>query len=93
MVVAKCDRTVRSLTRDCATRWEEFNCALVCIRLGNVDVRWVLYAGAVAVNRCVRLRTLAIREASVPSAFADDQGNVWKVANPAICKGKMGKKG
>lgn len=31
-------------------------------------------------------------EQSGETAFVDDQGKAWKVANPAICKGKMGKK-
>ena len=31
-------------------------------------------------------------EQSGEAAFIDDQGKVWKVANPAVCKGKMGKK-
>jgi hypothetical protein len=31
-------------------------------------------------------------EQSGEAAFIDDQGKAWKVANPAICKGHMGKR-
>jgi len=31
-------------------------------------------------------------EQSGEAVFLDDQGKAWKVANPAICKGHMGKK-
>lgn len=31
-------------------------------------------------------------EHSGQAVFLDDSGNLWKVANPASCKGKMGKK-
>lgn len=31
-------------------------------------------------------------EQSGEAMFIDDQGKAWKVANPAICKGHMGKK-
>ena len=31
-------------------------------------------------------------EQSGEAAFVDDQGKSWKVANPAVCKGHMGKK-
>jgi hypothetical protein len=34
---------------------------------------------------------LSCKEKSGEAAFIDDQGKLWKVANPAICKGKMGK--
>jgi len=31
-------------------------------------------------------------EHSGQAVFLDDSGKLWKVANPASCKGKMGKK-
>lgn len=35
---------------------------------------------------------LSCTEKSGDAVFLDDQGKVWKVANPAVCKGKMGKR-
>ena len=35
---------------------------------------------------------LTCKEQTGDAAFIDDQGKVWKVANPAVCKGHMGKK-
>jgi hypothetical protein len=32
------------------------------------------------------------KEHSGQAVFLDDSGKLWKVANPASCKGKMGKK-
>ena len=31
-------------------------------------------------------------EQSGEAVFLDDKGKAWKITNPAICKGKMGKK-
>ena len=35
---------------------------------------------------------LGCKEKSGEAAFIDDHGKLWKVANPAVCKGHMGKK-
>ena len=54
--------------------------------------------GTVCDQKCVKQDAdkascdLNCTEKSGEAAFVDDQGNVWKVANPAVCKGKMGKK-
>ena len=54
--------------------------------------------GTVCDQKCVKQDAdksscdLNCTENSGEAAFVDDQGNVWKVANPAVCKGKMGKK-
>ena len=55
-------------------------------------------SGTVCDQKCVKQDAdkascdLNCTENSGEAAFVDDQGNVWKVANPAVCKGKMGKK-
>jgi hypothetical protein len=54
--------------------------------------------GTVCDQKCVKQDAakascdLSCTEKSGEAAFVDDQGKVWKVANPAICKEKMGKK-
>jgi len=54
--------------------------------------------GTVCDQKCVKQDAdkascdLSCKEKSGEAAFVDDQGKLWKVANPAVCKGKMGKK-
>jgi hypothetical protein len=54
--------------------------------------------GTVCDQKCVKQDAdkaacdLSCTEQSGQAAFVDGQGKAWKVANPAICKGKMGKK-
>jgi hypothetical protein len=54
--------------------------------------------GTVCDQKCVKQDAgkaacdLSCTERSGEAAFVDDQGKAWKVANPTICKGKMGKK-
>lgn len=55
-------------------------------------------SGTICDQKCVKQDAgkascdLGCTEQSGNAAFIDDQGKVWKVANPAMCKGKMGKK-
>jgi hypothetical protein len=54
--------------------------------------------GTICDQKCVKQDAdkascdLSCTEKSGEATFIDDQGKVWKVANPAVCKGKMGKK-
>lgn len=54
--------------------------------------------GTICDQKCVKQDAdrascdLSCTEQSGEAAFVDDQGKAWKVANPAVCKGKMGKK-
>ncbi len=54
--------------------------------------------GTICDQKCVKQEAgkaacdLTCTEQSGEAMFLDDQGKAWKVANPAICKGKMGKK-
>ena len=54
--------------------------------------------GTICDQKCVKQDAdkascdLSCTEQTGQAAFIDDQGKVWKVANPAVCKGKMGKK-
>jgi len=54
--------------------------------------------GTICDQKCVKQDAdkascdLSCTEQSGQAAFIDDQGKVWKVANPAVCKGHMGKK-
>lgn len=55
-------------------------------------------SGTICDQKCVKQDAdkascdLSCTEQSGQAAFIDEQGKLWKVANPAICKGKMGKK-
>ena len=55
-------------------------------------------SGTICDQKCVKQEAdkaswdLSCTEKSGEAAFIDDEGKVWKVANPAMCKGKMGKK-
>ncbi|HEU4413509.1 MAG TPA: hypothetical protein VFT65_01905 [Candidatus Angelobacter sp.] len=55
-------------------------------------------SGTVCDQKCVKQDAgknacdLSCTEHSGQAVFLDDSGNLWKVANPASCKGKMGKK-
>jgi len=54
--------------------------------------------GTVCDQKCVKQDSgkaacdTSCTEHSGQAVFLDDSGNLWKVANPASCKGKMGKK-
>lgn len=54
--------------------------------------------GTICDQKCVKQDAdkascdLSCTEQSGEAVFVDDQGKAWKVANPAVCKGKMGKK-
>lgn len=54
--------------------------------------------GTICDQKCVKQDAdkascdLSCTEQSGQAAFVDDEGKAWKVANPAVCKGKMGKK-
>jgi hypothetical protein len=54
--------------------------------------------GTVCDQKCVKQDSgkaacdASCTEHSGQAVFLDDSGNLWKVANPASCKGKMGKK-
>jgi hypothetical protein len=54
--------------------------------------------GTICDQKCVKQDAgksscdLTCTEQSGEAVFLDDQGKAWKVANPAICQGKMGKK-
>jgi len=54
--------------------------------------------GTICDQKCVKQDAdkascdLTCTEKSGEAVFVDDQGKAWKVANPEICKGKMGKK-
>jgi hypothetical protein len=54
--------------------------------------------GTVCDQKCVKQDAdkaacdTSCKEHSGQAVFLDDSGKLWKVANPASCKGKMGKK-
>lgn len=54
--------------------------------------------GTICDQKCVKQDAdkascdVSCTEQSGEAAFIDDEGKAWKVANPAVCKGKMGKK-
>jgi hypothetical protein len=55
--------------------------------------------GTVCDQKCVKQDSdnknscdTSCKEHSGQAVFLDDSGKLWKVANPASCKGKMGKK-
>jgi hypothetical protein len=55
-------------------------------------------SGTVCDQKCVKQDAgkascdTSCTEQSGKATFIDDQGKTWKVANPAICKGHMGKR-
>lgn len=81
---------------------------LVCIIVLVFAVNPLLFAGdkdkgsdmtgTVCDQKCVKQDAgkascdTSCTEQSGQAMFIDDQGKAWKVANPAMCKGKMGKK-
>jgi hypothetical protein len=54
--------------------------------------------GTICDQRCVKQDAdkaacdLSCTEQTGQTVFIDDQGKTWKVANPAVCEGHMGKK-
>lgn len=78
---------------------------LVAIILGSLisayaqdQIKTMEMTGTVCDQKCVKQDSeknscdTSCTEHSGQAVFLDDSGKLWKVANPASCKGKMGKR-